>query len=350
MSETPPKYLTIPPILQQQLIHAGTYRKFMKILWIGRYKTGKSFALASYPKPILAASGGDEDGISQYLDKTQGDVAFRIETPDQLAAFVDFAVRNVDHFRSCVLDPITLIYDDYQDAWSAKFGGEIKGKNWNPVKAPWKIFRRAMKRANIHVGMSAHLKEVQYENEAGAPGEKEKLVIKPVEMPRIERQLPYDADLMFQCHQQLDKKNRPTPIHEIEFIGGRRPRTIAPTDLYTGKKWIFDERKPESPWEKIIVPLLAAWEEGATDMVGFDGMDLDPRGAQDDLAETESMSQDYLLGSMLTAIAAQTSLAEYSSGAWPEKILPFIDKLTPDRKAQVLQAHEAKKIALGWKA
>lgn len=333
--------LVIPAALLPHLQRPGTWSKYLRILLWGKYKTGKSFFLADFPKPILAATGGDEAGLAQYLDPKAGDMCFSIDTPDNLKAFLEFGSKNVHRFKSMLFDPIGGgIWEDYMDSWNEQLGGDIKGSQWRQVKGPWKLFMRQMKRAKLHVGMSAHMNDTLYEEVENAPGEK-KLSIKAIEAPKIERKTPYHVDLIFQTLVKLDKKNKPTPFHQVIFMGGRRPRTIPPNELYVGKTWEFDSRVEQHPWKTVIEPILDKWQEGGSeDYIGA----LDGAEIASDMRETAQIAEDAVVGSMLRVIESQTNLHEYASKAWPDQIAPFINGLTDERvKSIVMAAHEAKK-------
>lgn len=349
MSE--PTAVTPPPIpaaLQKVKVAAGSWNKYMRVLWYGAAKTGKSTAAASMPKPILCASGGDEQGIAQYLDPSKGDVCFDITTPDQLTAFITYGTKNMDFFKSLVLDPITPIWNDYMDEMGKVFGnketGEIKGGAWKNVKGPWAIFMRQLKRAKLDVSMTAWVNDILYENVEDSPGIT-KLSIVSQEIPKVEKRIPHHVDLIFLTTIVLDSKRRPTPIHEVTFMGGRRPRTINPKDLYVGKKWKFDEREPKSPWEVIIEPLRAAWQDsaGAVDFLGI----ADPIEAETESGETEQMAADLAVGAMLRIIDAATDFRTYRDQTFPKEVAPFINGLKdPAARARVQAAHEIKKTAL----
>lgn len=342
MSESLAPYVgNIPSILKNVQVGAGKWNKYMRILVFGAAKSGKSYFLASMPKPILAASGGDEQGISQYLDPQQGDICFEITTPDQLLAFIQFGTKNMDQFKSIVFDPITPIWNDYMDHYSEKFGGEIKGGQWKTVKAPWALFMRQLKRSKSHVGMSAWVNDFYMEKEETMPGV-EKTIVGTQEVPKVEKRIPHHVDIILQTSIQLDKKRKATSIHEIAIAGGRRPRTVSPKDFYTGRKWTFDDRQDTSPWDVIVEPIRAKWQDatGAVDFIGL----ADAQEATEETIETDQIAEDYQVGAMLRVIEGQTSLHEYSSKAWPEQIAPYINGLKDAKaRARVEQAHETKK-------
>jgi hypothetical protein len=349
MSDTP--QITPPPIpaaLQKVKVAAGSWSKYMRVLWYGESKSGKSYAIASMPKPILCASGGDEQGVAQYLDPTQGDVCFDITTPDQLLAFIDYGLKNMDFFKSIAFDPITPIWGDYMDAMGEKFGnaqGEIKGGAWKNVKGPWALFMRQLKRSKLHVSFSAWVNDILYEQTEDQPGIM-KLNIVAQESPKVEKRIPHHVDIILQTSIIRDAKRRPTSIHEITLMGGRRPRTVSPKDFYVGKKWRFDEKTPTSPWTVIIEPLLAQWQDAAAGAVDFLGI-ADPIEAETESGETEQMAADLAVGAMLRIIDAATDFRTYRDQTFPKEVAPFINGLKdPAARARVQAAHETKKTAL----
>lgn len=343
--------LIVPPELQAIRVGAGTWCKYLRLLVGGEAKSGKSHLLADFPKPIIAGSAGDEQGIAEYLDPTQGDECFDITTPVQLEKFIMFAAKySGNHFHSVVIDPITALWTDYMDWWGEKKGGQILGPDWKEVKGPWKIFMRTGKRLKAHFGMSAWQSNVVYEQllDSSVPAgveQKAKLNIRQAEVFKTEKNIPYHVDMILQTRTVLDQRDRPTPIHEVIFRGGRRPRTIDPAALYTGKTWKFDERKPVSTWDTIIAPYLAKWQDATAGAVEYVGMD--ERAAVEEDSEELQVTNDYLAGNMIRLIAGHMDGKTYKEAIWKKEVFPYIDKLPPALKQSVIGVHEEAKKRLG---
>jgi hypothetical protein len=197
-------------------------------------------------------------------------------------------------------------------------------------------------RCKLNVGQAAWMKEVVYERPEIAPGIEGKLTIRPVEVPQVERKIPYHVDILLQTSIVLDSKNRPTNKHRITLTGGRRPRSISPEDFHVGKRWTFDSKNPVDPWETIIQPLIEKWDDGAVDFLGMDEKAIN--GEEKDI---DKVTQDYTMGCMISLIQAQTDFQVYRDRVWTNEIAPIIDELDEEHKKTVLEAHDKKKKELG---
>lgn len=332
---------TLPPSLAALQLTAGAYRAGLKLLITGRSKTGKSYFAASAPGPLLAMACG-EPGIIPYLDPARGDVGLEVHTADDYYAAIDYAVKHEKDFATFISDNDNLAWtqtlEDFEDAK----GGEIRGGDWKKIKGPRKAALRSLMRSKINVIFTCWLREIVYKQEEVAPGVQGKTELLPAELPEVEKNVPYAVDLIFLTDVKKDKLFRPTNIHTVTYMGGRRPRTVPPDELYTGRVWSFDSRKPvASVWDEVVKPFRDRWVEGGSEHLG-----LDPREAARAGGEMESAWQDQETGRMLALISQQTSLAMYQE-VWRTSIEAPLNSLDEQHKQLVLQAHKAKKKELG---
>lgn len=338
--EKPAPILIVPPSIARLRSPVGLHRRGMKVLVYGESKSGKSTTLASFPNPILAIDSG-EGGIGLYLDSAKGDECFEATNPEAFLNLCEFALKHENHFKTLVIDPVTTTWEDWMDYWSEKFGGDIKGPQWNQVKGPWKVLAKQLNRSKLNVGQAAWLKDLVWERPESQPGVQGQLQIRAVEVPQVERKTVYHVDILLQTSIVRDAKNRPTNKHRITLAGGRRPRTVDPSHFHVGKTWDFDSKKPTSPWDTIIAPIAAQWDDGAVDYLG-----MDAREAGAESVELEKATQDYTVGCMLRVIAEQTNFQVYRDRVWPNEIAPIIDELDAEHKAIVMKAHEEAKVRL----
>ena len=337
----------LPPRLAALQLTAGTYRAGLKILVYGRFKTGKSYLAASAPGPIFALCNG-EPGLIPYLDPKRGDVGLEIHSADDYYAALEFALKNQKDFATFVSDNDNLAWaqtmEDYEDSLNANLKvGEtektIQGKDWRKIKGPRKAMLRALGHGKPNMVFTCWLKDTIYRPaEGGPPGVEAKLEILPAEIPEVEKTTVSLADLIFMTDVQKDRLSRPTNIHTVTYMGGRRPRTVSPEDLYTGKVWKFDAKKPVNVWDTVIAPFHQQWSEGGEEHLG-----VDPEQAAYDRGEMEAAFQQQEVGRFVARMAQMKTLTEFAKVYAVEMEDTVRNLLTPENKALVLEAKERRK-------
>ena len=332
----------LPSRLSRLSVPTGVHNRGLKTLWFGSWKAGKSYALASFPRPVLGIDCG-EGGLAQYFPKDDPDCrVISVTSKDDFQAAVDWALKHEDVLQSVLVDPLTALWEDHRDQWQTDLGVEdIRGGHWAKVKKPWKLNLKRLQRAKFHVGYSAWVRETEFTEADAGPGVRGKLSIKPQNVPAVERTVGFVVDMIFEARKVLDELNEPTPKHEIIYWGGRRPASIPPDQLFIGQRWKFDERKPVSVWDTVIAPLLPQWKVGGADLQVDAGLGIDPSMDGVEHQEMNSIVQDEAVGRLLRLIADQTSLAAYRE-VWP-KVQEEMMTLDERRRALVVAAHtEAK--------
>lgn len=338
----------LPPKFRNLLTPPGTYRRGAKVAITGGPGGGKSFISASAPKPLFVMDFG-ESGIQSYLQ--EGDTCVCVTNGAHYLELLDWACKNESKIGSVVGDGGNLIWSNYMEEWTEELQtDEIKGGQWKKVKGPWKIAHYRAMYATWNLIYTSHVKDVAYEQVAGAPGEAAKLVIKPQIAANMEKSLPYLFDFIFYTEVVLNAKNMPTSKHKVTMLKGRRPKSIPPAELHAGKAWTYDALKPpDSVWDSLMGPIIKHWGNGAVDHLGVEVVgeaDLAERSAQ--LRAMEEMSQNETLGRVLGIIQGATSLAGYRE-VFEKEVMPEVLQLSKDRQEQVKKAHEARKVALGAK-
>lgn len=337
--------IKLPPDLLSRQSPAGTHHLGLKALWYGPAKSGKSFALASYPHPIFAIACG-ENGIELYLKPELGDVSVYVDDADSYTKALEFGLRS--NAASIVVDGINLAFEDWMASWEDKLGvDELKGKHWRSVKDPWKSLHRRVMNSAKHFGCSAWPKGVKYVEEtesSGIPGVegKKKLTILEQDAPHVERMIPFAVDMTLKTEIELDKKFAPTSIHRITYMGGRRPVSIPANELYTGKFWRFDSKKvgEESPFDKVLKPIIEKWQVGAVEYVGIDAGE-----AGREVAEADRVFQDGEVGRMVQLLQDAKTMDELRSAF--TTIQAGVNALSPKQQATVVAAKDRRKAELG---
>lgn len=310
--------IVLPPSLKSRQSPAGSHHLGVKALFYGPPKSGKSFALASFPHPIFALACG-ENGIELYLKPELGDVSVFIDDADSYVAALEFALAHPS-VKSIVVDNINLAFEDWMSSWEDKLSvDEIKGSQWKKVKGPWKALHRKVMHSTKSFGCSAWPKGAKYINEqveSSMPGieAKGKLTILEQDAPHVERMLPFAVDLMFKTEIELNAKFAPTSVHRITFMGGRRPASIPANELYSGKHWRFDGKKvdEETPFEKVLKPIIEKWQNGAVEYVN-----LDEKEADREMGEADAAWQAQAVGTAFAALQGAATLAELKK-AWDD--------------------------------
>lgn len=343
MNETPdavPSVLLETPYnLKRFESPAGIHRRGIKVLVFGPPDAGKSFFLAHMPSPKVVIDANEEGGIQTYLRPE--DKCFSISSPEAALEAINFVLTNESSLKSFCIDGMSGFWEETMDFWAKKLGGEIQGGDWRKVKGPWKLLLKRLMRSRLNIGFSAWLKDVDYEQVD--QGGIKKLVIKSIDVAQVEKTVPYTVDFIFKADVVLDRKKVPTQFRTLTVYKARRPQSISPTELFSGKQWKFDQKQPVNPWEIVIDPFIQKWEEGAVDYLGSNPMEdqFEGRGLEDAM-------QDNTLARILQLIQGQKTMAEYET-AWKTMIDPDLRGLSASRMALVTEAHTRKKANLSLK-
>ena len=331
--------LELPAALKRFSSPIGVHRRGIKVMVFGPPDSGKSFFLAHMPSPKVVIDANEEGGIQTYL--RPDDTYFNMSNPEAIAAAINFVFENEGKLASFCIDGMSGMWEETMDYWAKKLGGEIQGGDWRKVKGPWKLMLKRLMRSKLNIGFSAWLKDVGYEQVD--QGGIKKLEIKSIDVPQAEKTIAYTVDFILKSDTVLDRKKVPTQYRTLTVYKARRPRSISPSDLFSGKQWKFDQKQPVNPWEIVIEPFIQQWQEGAVDYLG-----CDPAEEMSELRMIEDTSQDNDLARVLQLIAAQTD-AEMYRKAWPREIAPLLTGMTAGRIALVTDAHNRKKLELGIK-
>jgi hypothetical protein len=300
----------------------GAHAKYMNILAWGEAGGGKSAFLAQFPSPKVVIDQGDS-GIQQFLSDPR-DRVFTVDNYEKTIDAFKFVFANTKNIASVVIDPITLLWEDWMQHFNEEFKGDIRGGQWNAVKSPFKLYMRKFKQAPFHWGMSAWVNDIEYSQAEGGPGEKAKLSISPQELPKVEKRIPHNIDLALQFSIVRDGLNKPTSIHEVTCTKGRRPINMNPEELYVGKTWRFDERKKG----------LAVETFGS-----------DPEEAAADEKETDTIADDAVTGNLLRLIDDAKTNQELNE-VLATKVTPVEHFLTAGAKKRVMEAGKRRRSEL----
>ena len=342
MPESTVPAIILPPALARLQSPAGSHHLGLKALFYGPPKSGKSFALASFPHPIFSLACG-ENGIEMYLQPKLGDVSIAVNDAKSYLAALEFALAHKG-IASIVVDNINLGFEDWMTSWEDELGvDEIKGPQWKKVKGPWKSIHRQVMLSTKNFGCSAWPRGAKYMNEelpSNVPGAepKTKLVILEQDTPHVERMIPFAVDMWFKTEIELDKRFAPTSIHRITYMGGRRPLSIPANELYAGKIWKFDSKKvgEASPFDRVLAPIMEKWREGAVDYLG-----MDRAGSEREVGEAQTAYEDQVVGMLVASLKGAGDMSALKK-IWDDNAA-VKDGLSPAKRAIVNTAKEDRK-------
>jgi len=331
--------IDVPRPLARFASPIGAHRRGIKVMVFGPPDAGKSFFLAHMPSPKVVIDANEEGGIQTYLRPE--DKCFTMSGPEAILAAIDFTLANESQLASFCIDGMSGFWEETMDFWAKKLGGEIQGGDWRKVKGPWKLLLKRLMRSKLNIGFSAWLKDVGYEQVD--QGGIKKLEIRAVDVPQAEKTIAYTVDFLLKADVVLDRKKVPTQFRTLTVYKARRPRSILPTELFTGKQWKFDQKQPVDPWEVVIAPYIQKWQDGAVDYLGSDPLEDQFEGRA-----MEDVAQDVTLARILQKIAEQTNFETYKQ-VWAKEIDPDLRGMSAARLAIITDAHARKRAELEGK-
>ena len=149
---------------------ASTVPTHLKLLVYGDYGAGKSHYALTVACDLARAAGKRvaalslEDGLEYLSDRFDFDI-LQPKTPQELEAALNFLAspEGAATYGAVVMDPATMIYDAFKDSrWVlalAKAGANgtaaLSPADWNVVKAKMKAMATKLRRADIHVVVTA---------------------------------------------------------------------------------------------------------------------------------------------------------------------------------------------------
>lgn len=146
---------------------ATTLSKRVKFLLWGDSGSGKTTLALKFPRPAFIDLEG---GADLYGDKAEFDV-FRCTTAEEVLHAVTWLATNRHPYRTVVIDPISVYWDQLQKKWSDTFLLRNRGakgyhfeffdmgpKEWQTVKAEHKDLLRRLASLDLNVIVTARQK------------------------------------------------------------------------------------------------------------------------------------------------------------------------------------------------
>lgn len=135
-----------------------TIEKRLKLLLFGKAGVGKTTAAIQFPKPYLIDTerGAENDSYVQTLSK-QGGAYFFTNDPDELISEVQALLSTKHNYRTLIIDPITVVYNDLCDK-GMKEKGEEFGRYKLPADRTMKHLHALLLRLDMNVILTYHAK------------------------------------------------------------------------------------------------------------------------------------------------------------------------------------------------
>lgn len=162
-------------------------QKRLKALFYGPAGSGKTTASIQFPRPYLIdTERGAENEQYVTLLKSSGGAYYFTTDPDELISEVTSLLSEQHDYRTLVIDPLTVIYNDMLDKAAAEVGTDF-GKHKGPADRKTKHLLALLLRLDMNVIITSHAKP-KWERAKDAKG----------------KDTVIEAGMTFDCYGRLD--------------------------------------------------------------------------------------------------------------------------------------------------
>lgn len=132
--------------------------KRLKLLLFGSAGSGKTTAAIQFPRPYLIDTerGAENAGYTKLL-KEAGGVYLHTYDVGEIIEEVKALATEEHEYKTLVIDPITLPYDQLLDEWAEKVGTDF-GKHKGPADRAMKHLWRLLFKLDMNVILTSHAK------------------------------------------------------------------------------------------------------------------------------------------------------------------------------------------------
>lgn len=147
----------------------------LKMLVYGDKGVGKTTAAMQFPRSYLVDL---EKGSSRYWKTLQEKKTDRFDTTsfDEVVEEINGLLTTRHDYRTLILDPVTIVYEDIQDKWLKIFDKYAKSdkeremkdygmRYWGKVKFDSRLLRRLMSRLDMNIVALSHEKPKYHKQE-----------------------------------------------------------------------------------------------------------------------------------------------------------------------------------------
>ncbi len=135
-----------------------TLQKRLKAFFYGSAKVGKTTAAIQFPKPYLIDTerGAENDKYVKMLGG-KGGVIYQTNDFDEVVKEVMSLLTEKHEYKTLIIDPMTVLYDDLIEKWSVKVGTDY-GKHLVPAAKQMKNLYSLLLRLDMNVIITSHAK------------------------------------------------------------------------------------------------------------------------------------------------------------------------------------------------
>ena len=135
-----------------------TIEKRLKVLFYGPAGVGKTTSAIQFPKPYLVDTekGASNEQYTEML-QAQGGVIFQTSDFDELIHEVKSLLTEKHEYKTLIIDPLTMLYNDLLDKAALKVGTEF-GRHYGEANKAMKQLLNLLLRLDMNVVITAHSK------------------------------------------------------------------------------------------------------------------------------------------------------------------------------------------------
>lgn len=141
-----------------------TTEKRLKALFFGEAGAGKTTAAISFPKPYLidTEKGSCNDQYVKIINDSGGAV-FKTTSFDELLEEVSTLLTEKHDYKTLIIDPLTILYNDLLEKAEIKVGNEF-GRHYGLANKEMKKLLNLLLRIDMNVIITCHAKNEYGEN------------------------------------------------------------------------------------------------------------------------------------------------------------------------------------------
>lgn len=138
--------------------------KRLKALFFGNAGVGKTTAAIQFPKAYLidTEKGAENEQYTRILQKSGG-VVFQTSDFDELMKEVKSLLTEKHEYKTLIIDPLTMLYNDLLDKSAIKHGTEF-GRHYGDANKQMKHLLNLLLRLDMNVIITSHAKNEYGQN------------------------------------------------------------------------------------------------------------------------------------------------------------------------------------------
>jgi len=144
--------------MKLRAVKPESIQKRLKALFYGGAGAGKTTAAINFPRPYLidTEKGATNDQYIKQLQKSGG-VVFQTSDFDELVTEVKALLTEKHEYKTLIIDPLTMLYNDLLDKSALKNGTEF-GRHYGEANKQMKHLLNLLLRLDMNVIITSHAK------------------------------------------------------------------------------------------------------------------------------------------------------------------------------------------------